>query len=55
MNEELGSFRGDPKACPGHLEGRFAYAVKGAAYVPGEYEACCVGRFGLFHGVEEEE
>ena len=55
LDEKLGPFRRDPQACPGHLEGGLAYAIKGAAYVPGGYEACCVCFFGLFQGVDEEE
>ena len=35
MDEEVSPFSGDAESGPGHLEGRFAYAVKGAAYVPG--------------------
>ena len=54
LDEVLGPFRGDPKAGPSHLEGRFAYAVECAAYVPGGDEAGCVGFFSLFQGVKEE-
>ena len=55
LDEDLGPFRGDPKACPGHLEGRLAYAIKGATYVPGGYKACCMCFFGLVPGIDEEE
>ena len=55
MDEELSPFCGDSESGPGHLEGRFAYAVEGAAYVPGRYEAGCVGFFGLFQGVDKEQ
>ena len=41
LDEKLGPFLRDPEAGPGHLEGRFAYAVKGAAYVPGGDETGC--------------
>ena len=37
LDEKLGPFRGNFKARPCHLEGRFAYAIKGAAYIPGGY------------------
>ena len=55
MDEEVSPFSGDAESGPGHLEGRFAYAAKGAAYVPGRYEAGCVGFFGLFQGVNKEQ
>ena len=55
LDEKLGPFLRDPKAGTGHLEGGFADAVKGAAYVPGGDEAGCVGFFCLFQGVNEEE
>ena len=55
MDEEVSPFSGDAESGPGHLEGRFAYAVKGAAYVPGRYEAGCVGFFGLFQGINKEQ
>ena len=45
---------GDPDSSPGHLEGRFAYAVKGSAYVPGGDETGCVGFFSLLQGANEE-
>jgi hypothetical protein len=54
LDEELGPFRGDSKACPSHLEGRFAYDIEGVAYVPGGDEAGCVGFFSLFQGVNEK-
>ena len=55
LDEKLGPFFGDPESGPGHLEGRFADAVEGAAYVPGGDKAGCVGFFRLFQGVNEEE
>ena len=55
LDEELCPFRWYAEAGPGHLEGRFANAVKGAAYVPGGDKAGCVGFFRLFQGVNEEE
>ena len=55
LDEKLGPLRRDPKAGPGHLEGGFADAVKGAAYVPGGDEAGCVGFFCVFQGVDEED
>jgi hypothetical protein len=48
LDEKSGPFRGDPKACPGYLEGRLDNAIEGATYVPEGYEACCVCFFGLF-------
>ena len=55
MDEELSQFWGDSESGPSHLKGRFAYAVEGAAYVPGRDEAGCVGFFGVFQGVDEEQ
>ena len=55
LDEKLSTFLRDPEAGPGHLEGGFADAVKGTAYVPGGDEAGCVGFFYLFQGVDEEE
>ena len=55
LDEQLGPFCRDPEAVPSHLEGGFADAVKGAAYVPGGDEAGCVGFFCVFQGVYEEE
>ena len=55
LDEELCPFRWYAQAGPGHLEGRFAYAVKGAAYVPGGDKAGCVGFFRLFQSVNEKE
>ena len=55
LDEKLGPFLRDPESGPGHLEGRFADAVEGAAYVPGGDEAGGVGFFCMFQGVDEEE
>ena len=55
LDEKLGPFFGDPESGPGHLEGRFADAVEGAAYVPGRDETGGVGFFCMFQGVDEEE
>ena len=55
LDEKMGPFHRDPEAGPGHLEGGFADAVKGATYVPGGDEADCVGFFCVFQGVDEEE
>ena len=54
LDEKLCPFLRDPKAGLGHLEGGFADAIEGAAYVPGGDETGCVGFFGLFQGVHEE-
>ena len=50
----MGPLRRDPKAGPGHSEGWFAYAVKGAAYVLEGDETGCVGFFSLLQGVNEK-
>ena len=55
LDEKLGPFLRYPEAGLGHLEGGFADAIKGAAYVPGGDEAGCVGFFCVFQGVNEEE
>ena len=55
LDEKLGPFLRDPKAGPSHLEGKFADAVEGVAYVPGGDEAGCVGFFCVFQGVDEEK
>ena len=55
LDEKLSPFLREPKSGPGHLEGRFADAVEGAAYVLGGDEAGCVGFFCVFQGVDEEE
>ena len=53
--EQLGPFLRYPEVSPGYLEGGFADAVEGAAYVLGGDEAGCVGFFCVFQGVDEEE
>ena len=55
LDDKLGPFLWVPKAGPDNLEGGFADAVKGAAYVLGGDKAGCVGFFCLFQGVNEEE
>ena len=55
LDEKSGPFFRDTESGPGHLEGRFADAVKGAEYVPGGDEAGCVSFFCMFQGVDEEE
>ena len=54
LDEKLRPFLRDAYAGLGHLlEGGFADAVEGAAYVPGGDKAGCVGFFRLFQGVDE--